>query len=76
VIGFVSIISPGGLGFREGALLGFLAVLLPGRAATLTIIVLVSRLQWTGLEVAIAGVLALFRERQRDTDADAGAAAT
>jgi uncharacterized membrane protein YbhN (UPF0104 family) len=64
VVGLVSFISPGGLGFREGALLGLLSVLLPGRSALLAVIVLVARLQWTGLEVALAGVLAPLRDRR------------
>ena len=65
VAGLVTVISPGGLGFREGALLGLLAVLLPGQTAILAVIVLVARLQWTGVEVLLAGALAVLVGREK-----------
>ena len=53
--GFASFITPGGIGVREGALVLLLGPVLGEPVAAL--IALISRLQWTGLEIVVAGVL-------------------
>ncbi len=73
VTGFVFILTPGGLGVREGALQWLLApryraTLGPEAAAGFAVVVaLVLRLVWTAAEVVAAGVLYLLPVRPRET---------
>ena len=64
-IGFVSFITPGGLGFREGAVVGLFALALPAAPAGLAIIIaLLWRLVSTLAELLCVSLAYLSGERQ------------
>lgn len=62
VAGFLSIITPGGIGVREAALVVLMASVLPEPIAA--IIALTSRLQWTGLEIIMAVLLIPVKRKE------------
>jgi uncharacterized membrane protein YbhN (UPF0104 family) len=63
-IGFVSFITPSGLGFREGAIVGLFALALPLPAGLATIIALLSRFVSTMAELLCVGIAYLSGGRQ------------
>ena len=63
-IGFVSFITPSGLGFREGAIVGLFALALPLPAGLATIMALLSRFVSTMAELLCVGIAYLSGGRQ------------
>src|SRR5437588_5376708 len=63
-IGFVSFITPSGLGFREGAIVGLFALSLPLPAGLAPIIALLSRFVSTMAELVCVGIAYLSGGRQ------------
>ena len=63
-IGFVSFITPSGLGFREGAIVGLFALALPLPAGLATIIALLSRFVSTMAELVCVGIAYVSGGRQ------------
>src|SRR5947209_355521 len=63
-IGFVSFITPSGLGFREGAIVGLFALSLPLPAALAPIIAILSRFVSTLAELVCVGIAYLSGGRQ------------
>jgi uncharacterized membrane protein YbhN (UPF0104 family) len=63
-IGFVSFITPSGLGFREGAIVGLFALAFPLSAGLSTIVALLSRLVSTLAELVCVGIAYLSGGRQ------------
>lgn len=62
-IGFMSFITPGGLGVREGVLNAFLTTCLP--PVTATLVALLSRLWLIVLELILAGIGLVYYHRQK-----------
>ena len=67
-IGFMSLITPGGLGVREGVLSIFLTTCLP--PVTATLVALLSRLWLINLEVILAGIAwgCYYRQKRKKTN--------
>src|SRR5438270_1421950 len=63
-IGFVSFITPSGLGFREGAIVGLFALALPLPAGLATIMALLSRFVSTMAELLCVGIAYVSGGRQ------------
>ena len=71
VIGFVSFITPGGLGFREAALAFFLTMYMPSiRLPDAVMIALFARLLWTLSEFVNAGIAVLIGRNRRLAEAE------
>ena len=64
-IGFLAVFAPGGIGFREGAMLWMLDTRVPAEVAA--VVVLAARLWWIAAELGMAGLVTLIPGRQRTT---------